>query len=146
MKINWGTGIALFYGLFMLVMISAVLKTKTYDHSLVSDHYYQDDLNYQKHYDKLVNTQRLNDDLAIVLDRTGMMMKFDFPADMEKVNGEIQFFCPSDSKKDFYVTIGTNAENEQWVPVQTLKKGLWKVKVNWSFAEEEFYKEDTFNF
>ena len=94
MKINWGTGIALFYSVFMLVMISAVLKTKTYDHSLVSDHYYEDDLNYQKHYDKLVNAQNLNDDLAIVLDRVKMMMKFEFPEEMDKVNGEIQFFLP----------------------------------------------------
>ena len=50
---NWGTGIAIFYGTFMVIMITFVIKSRSVDHSLVMDNYYEEDINYQSHMDKL---------------------------------------------------------------------------------------------
>jgi hypothetical protein len=51
MKLNWGTGIAIFYGLFMVIMITFVVMSRNVDHSLVMEDYYEADINYQEHKD-----------------------------------------------------------------------------------------------
>ena len=65
MKLNWGTGIAAFYLLFMVVLLSFVIKSRSYDHSLVTTNYYEQDLKYQQQYDKLANTLALDHPLVI---------------------------------------------------------------------------------
>jgi len=142
MKFNWGTGIAAFYAFFVLALVFQVIKSTQYDNSLVSDQYYADDLAYQEHYDKLVNSQQLDQDLAIVLNGARSSVELKFPQDMEKIYGEIHFFCPSDSKQDFRLPLQLNAAGRQIVSTQGLKEGLWKVKVDWKGDGKAFYKEE----
>ncbi len=143
MKFNWGTGIALFYSVFVLVLVWQVIKSTQYDHSLVSDHYYQDDINYQKHYNKLINSQELNEPLQIAKTEQGSFVELKFPAELADVKGNIHFFCPSDSKQDFKLPVNTSGTNKQFVPISGLKKGLWKVKVNFEAGGKKFYEEET---
>lgn len=141
MKFNWGTGIALFYGLFVVILVGAVIKSTQYDNSLVSDHYYADDLAYQEHYVKLVNSKSLLEDVKVV--RGKEAVTFTFPAEVGAVQGEITFFCPSDSKRDFTISVQPNADKQQVIPTQDLKAGLWKVKVDWQSNGKTYYKEET---
>ena len=59
MKFNWGTGIALVYGAFALIMVGVVIRSRQYDPGLVSKDYYNLDLNYQEHFDKKQNAANL---------------------------------------------------------------------------------------
>ena len=52
MKFNWGTGIALAYGLFALGMVGAVFASRKHDPGLMQKNYYELDLNYQARMDK----------------------------------------------------------------------------------------------
>ncbi len=140
MKFNWGTGIALFYTIFAAVLIFAVIKSTSYDNSLVSDQYYADDLKYQEHYVKLVNSKALTEDLKIVRGKTDVTLTF--PEEVGAVQGEIVFFCPSDSKQDFTLPVRPDAERRQSVPIEGLKPGLWKVKVDWQADGKTYYKEE----
>ncbi|MFN7115801.1 MAG: FixH family protein [Saprospiraceae bacterium] len=140
MKFNWGTGIALFYGTFVIVLVFAVFKSRTYDNSLVSDHYYADDLAYQQHYNKLKNNQTLLHDLNII--KEDKNITFQFPAEVGTAQGEIQFFCPFDSKQDFKVTISPDNKQLQIVDISKLKTGRWKIKVNWQANGKDYYKEE----
>ncbi|MBK6949673.1 MAG: FixH family protein [Haliscomenobacter sp.] len=94
MKFNWGTGIALFYGTFVLIMVFAVIRSTKQDNSLVSDQYYADDLKYQEHYDKLVNAQSLERDLAVKNNPSLGQVELRFPSALGQVSGEVHFFCP----------------------------------------------------
>jgi hypothetical protein len=142
MKFNWGTGIAIFYSVFVLAMVAAVIRSTQFDNSLVSDHYYADDLNYQQHYNKLVNSQSLEQDLEIAKNREKGMVELKFPGNLENISGEIHFFCPSGSRLDFKIPVQTDEKNQQLVPLQKLKKdGLWRVKVDWKADNTAYYKE-----
>lgn len=142
MKFNWGSGIALFYALFAIVLVTAVIRSTQFDNSLVSDQYYADDLNYQQHYDKLVNSQSLKHKLEIAKNKPDGVVELNFPQDLKNISGEIHFFCPSNSRLDFRVPVRLNAQNQQIVPLKQLKKeGLWRVKVDWKAGERAFYKE-----
>lgn len=142
MKFNWGTGIAIFYGVFVLALVFQVIKSTQYDHSLVSDHYYADDLAYQSHYDKLLNTQNLKKDLEISEIAEEGLVAIKFPEDLGNIQGEILLFCPSDSKLDLRVPIQTDANFQQVLPVRGLKPGLWKLKVDWQAGGNGYYKEE----
>ena len=141
MKFNWGTGIAIFYGLFVAALVFQVIRSTYYDHSLVSDQYYADDLAYQTHYDKLKNTQQLKRDLEILeMDSEGLVA-LQFPETLGPIKGEITLFCPSDSKLDLHLPIQTSADFRQMIPVRGLKPGLWKLKVDWQAGGTGFYQE-----
>lgn len=141
MKLNWGTGIAVFYGIFALSLVAIVIKSTTIDHSLVSEQYYADDLNYQTQYNKLSNSLSLVQDLQVALNNAQGKVEFRFPEQVGKPAGEILFFCPSDSKSDFRVAIQPGEDNRQTVPVAGLKPGLWRVKVDWQADGKAFFKE-----
>ncbi len=111
MKINWGSGIAIFYSLFVITMVYAVVRSTQFDNSLVSDHYYADDLKYQEKFDKLSNAQGLKQDLEIQTAESGSQVELFFPSELGKVHGEIYFFCPSDQSRDFKVNIAPKSQS-----------------------------------
>ena len=139
MKLNWGTSIAIFYIAFAVTMVGFVIKSKTYDHSLVTDDYYAQDLAYQHHYDKMVNAKALANDLTI--GKVGEQVQFLFPKEIEQPNGEILFYRASDKSKDFTVKVSTDSNGLQTVPTSQLVPGRWTVKVDWQGGGKEFYKE-----
>jgi hypothetical protein len=141
MKLNWGTGIAMFYSTFVLVLVTVVIKTTTFDNSLVSEDYYADDLNYQKQYEKLKNSKNLLKDLEIIKELDGDILKFQFPIDLEIPQGEIYFFCPSDSKLDFRVPVKVDADYQQQIVIKQLKTGLWRIKVDWQAGKIPYFRE-----
>ena len=143
MKINWGTGIAIFYSTFVLVLVFAVYQSTKFDNSLVSDQYYADDLAYQQHYNKLVNAQQLEEDLKIWNKIQKAEVQLHFTAEFEEVAGEIHFFCPSHKPSDFKLPVQANASHIQHIPTEGLRPGRWKVKVNWEAGGKKFYKEES---
>lgn len=142
MKWNWGYGIAAFYLVFVGALVFQVWKSTQYDHSLVSDQYYQDDLNYQEHYEKLVNTRNLRQNLLILEDKEQERVKLQFPKDIGTPSGYVRFFCPSASDQDFSVPVQPDAQGIQWVSTGNLKPGMWRVKVDWTAGGTPFYKEE----
>ena len=142
MKINWGYGIAIFYVVFMAAMIFAVIRSTGVDHSLVTKEYYKEDINYQKHYDKIQNAAQLETDLQINPLLRDKEIHFEFPKDLGPVSGQILFFRPSNSKMDINIPISTDEEMRTRISTQELASGLWKMKVDWQADGKKFYKED----
>ncbi len=143
MKFNWGHGIALFYIVFATMMIVFVVKSTFHDHSLVVENYYEEDLNYQQHYEKLANSKQLENDVTIKHDPGLENITLRFPKEKGNIAGTIYFYRPSDKTKDFEVKINLDQNFEQFLPVSELSPGLWKLKVDWQAGGKPFYKEKT---
>ena len=146
MKFNWGTGIAIFYGIFVVVLVIAVIRSTGIDNSLVTEDYYQKDLEYQTQIDKQVNARSLSTDLAIRYSDPDRAVRFSFPKDLGSIEGKILFFRPSNAALDFEADIQTDDNFEQIISTRELLPGLWKVKVDWSAGGRDFYKEETIIF
>ena len=140
MKLNWGTGIAIFYGTFMVVMILFVIKSRNVDHSLVMDNYYEQDIRYQAHMNKVANSQSLETDLAINK-VAGRQVELKFPDLAENITGEVWFYRPNDSSRDFKMDITPNDSGIFKVNTEDLLPGRWRVKVEWQAGENAYYKE-----
>ena len=141
MKINWGTGIAIFYSLFVIVLVGFVIKSMTYDNSLVVEDYYKKDIEYQQHYDKVKNAKQLEEDLSIKLDRNNKRLNFHFPENLKGIKGDILFYKPDNKKLDFNLSVKPNTNNIQEFDYSKLTQGVWKVKVEWNSAGKYYYKE-----
>ena len=62
MKLNWGTGIVIAFGLFMTFILFFVFKVQSnskYDNELVTENYYQQELKFQSNIDKEENSKNL---------------------------------------------------------------------------------------
>jgi len=139
MKLNWGTSIAIFYIAFAATMVGMVIKSRSYDHSLVVEDYYAQDLNYQQQYNKLANAKALPTDLTI--GKVGNSVQLLFPKEITSPNGEILFYRANDKSKDFKVSVATDSYGLQTIPTAQLAPGRWTVKVDWQGNGKEFYKE-----
>lgn len=138
---KWSTGIFLFYTLFVVVLLLVLRKSMQFDNSLVTDNYYEHDLKYQEQYDKLANSQALNQKLFFEKNKESEQLILTFPKGFEDIQGTILFFRPSDSSKDFELSIRPDKDNEQIISTAKLEKGLWRVKVNWQAGITPFYDE-----
>lgn len=141
MKFSWGIGIALSYVLFVVIIVSLVIFSSTKDVNLVTDEYYADELKYQDQIEKVKRTGSLSDELAISTDINYIQIQFPPIFANSQINGEILFYRPSDRKKDFLVNIELNEDNKLVVRKSGIDKGLWKIKINWSAGDQEYYNE-----
>jgi hypothetical protein len=141
---NWGKGIAIFYTLFAATMIFAVIRSTQYDNSLVSEKYYQDDIAYQQQYDRIKNSQELLHPLEVQYEKESEKLILLFPPHISTVEGSIHLFCPSASHEDVKYPIALEEDsNRQTLLLSSLRKGLWKVKIHWEGAGQEYYDEKT---
>jgi len=141
MRLHWGTGIAIVYGTFVLLMLGFVIGSRSVDHSLVMDNYYEEDLAYQSRMIEIANARALSEDLRIMEDAGSGDLRFEFPEDVSEVGGEIWLYRPSDTSQDRKVKIEPDNVNAMTVHTADMEGGRWRVKVEWHGSGKEFYKE-----
>jgi hypothetical protein len=141
MKFNWGTGIAIFYTLFVLAMVSAVIVSTQLNHDLVVNDYYAKDIAFQSHYDKMANGHALKKDVLISYNGQAKTVDLRFPDSLGTVSGKAYFYRPSNAKLDFSLDISTDSLNTFSVPANELLSGAWTVKADWQAGGKPYYKE-----
>lgn len=133
---NWGHGIALFYVLFVGVLLTALISSFGVDHSLVVDDYYKKDLNYQQQFEQMENAMDSNN-AYIKEDKKNNAITIGFLNDSVS-EASAQFYRPSDASKDFEI----NLENKvNTLSTKSMIPGKWIVKMTWKEGSKKFYLE-----
>lgn len=146
-RLNWGWGIFIAMLAFMIFILSFVYKSiamDEYQHELVSEDYYRDELHYQEEIDKLNNAKALSKNIRLNNSKEGILISF--PDDIEQgvIEGTIYFQRLSNEKLDFKEKIELT-EYQQLIPAEKLVSGKWIVKIDWKIEEEEYlFKESWF--
>ncbi len=138
MKINWGTGIAIFYSSFVLIFLFIWYQSTKVDHSLVSDTYYEDDYQYQGKYDGMKNNIK---NPMIIDDKNPDNIVFKFPKNETNVVGTVNFLRSSDKSKDFKVTIEVNDQNEFVLSKSSMIAGPWDVSTSWTSNGKSYFNK-----
>jgi nitrogen fixation protein FixH len=141
MKFNWGTGIALVYGLFAVTMIAVVLRSRSHDPGLVSKDYYNLDLNYQDHMDKKHNTARLDVGVQAEYDAVKQVIRLRFPEVAGAPTGKVKCFRSSTVRDDLFLDIKTGAEGFMEIPADRLVPGRWHIEVDWQAQSTPYFNE-----
>jgi hypothetical protein len=142
-RFHWGWAIGVFYTVFVIAILSLVIKSFTVDNALVVDDYYSKDISYQEHADKVNNSKALKEDVAFEYDREVKQLKLVFPADFENYSGKIHFYKPDNKKLDFELELEIDQDHQQMISLEKIVSGYWKVKINWKGNDTAFYKEFT---
>jgi hypothetical protein len=140
---GWGTKIALVYGSFAAFMaFLVVFCVRQPDIHLVSKEYYKEEIAYQQQIDQLQRAQERKGRLQFQYDAQSQLVQIVIP-NGDQVNGEVHFFRPSDARLDKQFPLQLH-QGAQLIPVGTLAKGAWKVKIHWFEGEQEFLEEQSF--
>lgn len=150
MKINWGTSIVLAFGCFIVFIMFFVIKTftqKEYEYDLVSSHYYEDELAFQKTINNAENRDKLEN--KVLFENASNLLKIVIPnPEKDMIVGKIQFYRPSNDKLDFTESINSN-KNEFVYSGDKLVKGRWNVAITWHYKKDKtkvFYKKQELYF
>ncbi len=140
-KFNWGFGILISIMLFMGVTIALVTVSVNQKTDLVTDHYYEKTLEYQKQIDTEKRSAKFVNNLEITNENNVVNIKFPEAFKSVPVKGELFFYRPSDANDDFTIPLQLNENASQVISSAQMVKGFWKVKVDWVMSKENYYCE-----
>ena len=142
MKVNWGTGVTIVFILFALGMATMVIIAMGSNVNLERSDYYQEEIDFQNHIDKVKNAEKLQKLITLSFNTQEQMIELQFPQKLNSTEGIIHFFRPSDNHLDKKITLSLDQGNKQKIPFSFLnKKGLWRVKIDWNGDGKDFFVE-----
>jgi hypothetical protein len=148
MKINWGTGIVIAFGLFMAFILSFVYKVQSnqkYDNELVTKEYYKKEATVQIDIDKKQNANALKNLVVIKKVEEGITVEFPSDFDYSKIKGKVSLYRPSSQKLDFEINISLSSPY-LLIPKSNLTGGLWDISVDWNYNETDYLNKETIYF
>ena len=135
MKINWGTGIVIAFGLFMTFILYFVFKVQSnskYDNELVTEDYYQQELKVQGNIERATNANALEHQLTMEKVSEGIEVAFPKDFDYKKITGKVSLYRPSNQKLDSEMPISLSSSH-LLIPKSNLVGGLWDITVEWEY-------------
>lgn len=140
---GWGLGVWLLYGGFVLFMSGVVLFASFQQFDLVRDNYYQKDMKYQEHIEKIRRVESLLHQPSISYDYSSQTILFAFPdsVTMGIVTGEIELFRPSNSALDQTLPVELDNDNRMVIPADSLAIGVWRVRADFAIDGVTYYFE-----
>lgn len=135
---NWGNGIILVFVAFVAVMATMVtICMKQDDLHLVTDNYYEEEIKYQEHIDKVGNSLDAAKN-ALSFNPQSKVLTLNLPVGAQ---GELHLFRPSDARMDRKIAVNIENETANTVNLKSLQSGYWKVKLNWEEKGQGFFEE-----
>lgn len=132
---NWGKGITLTFIIFCTGMVAAVVSTFQEDVELVTEEYYQEELDYQQKIDQSGLAQKAG---SMTLIQTQAAIRFTFP-EGQTPTGKIHFYKPDKPALDQVIDIQNRVME---VSKTTLSVGKYRVKVTWQSEGITYYQEE----
>lgn len=145
MKINWGTGIVIAFGLFMTFILFFVFKVQTnskYDNELVVEDYYQQELKVQGNIEKTQNANALEEKVTISKSEEGITVQFPTEFDFQNIKGKVSLYRPSNQKLDFEIPISLSTTH-LLIPKSNLVGGLWDITIEWEYNDVNYLNKES---
>lgn len=140
MKLNWGTAIVIafigFIGFIMFFVVRMSTDDK-YNHELVADDYYQQELEYQNDIDKVENAKALSEEISYTKTEEGLLLSFPKEIDQLKIEGKVFLIRPSNKQLDFEIPISLS-NHYLLIPDNRLLDGRWNIRIEWTDGKETY--------
>ena len=141
MKLNWGSGIIIFFSCFVIFMSSLVIKCFKQNFDLVHEDYYGEELKYQDRINRGTESSSLKGKFIYDISKDEIVIKFPKEMEKENVHGEILFFRPSDKMKDVKANLNL-IRGEQHFSISQFSRGLYKIQINWEASGTKYFNEE----
>jgi hypothetical protein len=144
MKINWGTGIVIAFGLFMTFILYFVFEVQSnskYDNDLVVEEYYKHDSHFQDEMARIQNAHDLQQRPTIKYVTNGVEIIFPLKFESDKIKGNVLLYRPSNKKFDFNTPIALT-KSSLLIPKNKLIKGRWDVNMEWQYDGKKYLSKE----
>lgn len=148
MKINWGTGIVLaFIGFISFIMYFIITMNfdSKYEHDLVTEDYYTEELDYQNDINKLENSKKLNENISYKKTEDGLIIQFPKDIDPGKIIGKLFLYRPSNKQLDFETPLSLS-KPYLLIPDKSLVDGRWNIKIDWQYNGNSYLFKESINY
>lgn len=139
----WPVALITAFGIFITGLVSFIVFASMHPVHLVSENYYEEELAYQEQIERQHRTAALGRRVGIEYDMMGKRLRVRVPAEhaMSGLDGRIVLYRPSDARLDFSVPLKPGLEGIQILNTGAMEPGLWRVKLEWSSSQREYFFE-----
>lgn len=135
---DWGKGILLTIVAFVgFILTLVVISVKQDDIHLVTENYYEKEINYQDQIEREISAASLDREV-LVFEASTKTMILDLPIGAK---GSLQLFRPSDARLDQVLPLDIKNSGQTAIPLEKLKSGYWRVQLTWEENGIEYYEE-----
>jgi hypothetical protein len=142
MKFHWGTGIIIVFVLFAAGIALMVTISMRQSVDLVTDDYYDRELRHQDQIDRSARTAAMGDSLRIAATPSELTIRFPASYLHRTVSGTVSFYRPSDRRLDVAIPVSLDGSASQVLPLTSLERGVWKMKLEWTVDDISYYREE----
>ena len=146
MKINWGVGIVIAFGLFITFILYFVVMVQSdskYDNDLVVEEYYKHDAHYGDEMARIQNVEDLAQKPTINIVSNGVEIVFPKIFVPKNIKGKVSLYRPSNKKLDFQIPISLSDATTLLIPIKNLVGGRWDVNMEWQYDGKSYLSKET---
>lgn len=126
---NWGWRIALFLTLFISFILYMVIYSFGRTNDLVSEDYYNQEIQYQKNIDAQENALSLAKEVKIVSLEEKIVLSFPYSFDSNIEKGDISFYRPDNALLDRSFPMNLEEDNSQTLLKKNIASGFYKITI-----------------
>ena len=146
MKINWGVGIVIAFGLFITFILYFVVMVQSdskYDNDLVVEEYYKHDAKFGDEMARIQNAEDLAQKPTINIVSNGVEIVFPKIFVPKNIKGKVSLYRPSNKKLDFQIPISLSDATTLLIPIKSLVRGRWDVNMEWQYDGKSYLSKET---
>lgn len=146
MKISWGTGIVIAFGLFITFILYFVVMVQSdskYDNDLVVEEYYKHDAKFGDEMARIQNAEDLAQKPTINVVSNGVEIVFPKIFVPKNIKGKVSLYRPSNKKLDFQIPISLSDATTLLIPIKSLVRGRWDVNMEWQYDGKSYLSKET---
>lgn len=125
--------------LFMTYIAQFVYRSMQSDNHLVSQDYYQKEINFQSHINKLERSFDMKKNTSININETAIIIEF--PKEVTAAKGIISLYNPINPEFDKDIQFNLKSNTPIQVPSKGMKKGDWTIKIDFETNGSTYFIE-----
>lgn len=129
MKLNWGHGVAIALGCFMIFILSLLFMAGDTG-GMVTDNYYEKEIHFQDEINAEKKANELAEKPEILIQANGFLVQFP-TSTADNFKGEIFLLRNEDETKDIRTPIRLNDKKNFLVPSVKLVDGEYELTLSW---------------
>ena len=137
----WPYAIIVVFTCFTAGMATMVVLAFHSNTDLVSRDYYEQELRFQGRIDSLDRTKSLHASAKYNADTKQVVITLPAEHAGKNVEGKIQVYRPSAEGLDRDFQLAPDNKGNQTLDVATLQNGLWRIRVAWTVAGQDYFLE-----
>jgi hypothetical protein len=137
----WPFGIVLVFVVFIGGMATAVTIACTHREHLVSENYYEQELNFQNKMESAARAEKSGAKIAGEVSGAKILIQLPVAQLAQNFSGKIELYRPSAPELDQRLTLQPANDGTQTVDVSKLAAGAWAVRVSWNAGGENYFLE-----